>query len=69
MGKTIQTVTGPIQPEQLGVTLTHEHLSLDCKTLYERAHPEIRFSRERICAENRAGGYEGSEYRAVCVRG
>ena len=54
MGKTIQTVMGPIQPEQLGVTLTHEHLSFDCKTLYERAHPEILFSRERICAENRA---------------
>lgn len=36
MGKTIQTVMGPIQPEQLGVTLTHEHLSFDCKTLYER---------------------------------
>ena len=63
MGKTIQTVMGPIQPEQLGVTLTHEHLSFDCKTLYERAHPEIRFSREP------RGGYEGFEYRAVCVRG
>lgn len=52
-----------------GDTLTHEHLSLDCKTLYERAHPEIRFSRERICAGEPRGGYEGSEYRAVCVRG
>jgi phosphotriesterase-related protein len=29
-----QTVLGPIDPEQLGVTLTHEHLLIDLSVLY-----------------------------------
>ena len=30
---TVQTVLGPIPPEQLGVTLTHEHLLIDLGTI------------------------------------
>ena len=29
----VQTVTGPIEPQQLGVTLTHEHLLIDISTV------------------------------------
>lgn len=31
----VQTVLGPIEPEQLGVTLTHEHLLIDMSPLFE----------------------------------
>lgn len=34
--KTVQTVTGPIGVEDLGVTLMHEHLFLDNSTMWER---------------------------------
>jgi phosphotriesterase-related protein len=34
-GKRIWTVTGPIRPEDLGVTLTHEHLLLDGSCFFE----------------------------------
>lgn len=30
----VQTVLGPIEPEQLGVTLTHEHLLIDMSPLF-----------------------------------
>lgn len=32
--KMVQTVLGPVHPEDLGVTLTHEHLSMDFSALY-----------------------------------
>ena len=31
----IQTVLGPIEPELLGVTLTHEHIMCDCSCYFE----------------------------------
>ena len=33
-GARIQTVLGPIRPEELGVTLTHEHLLCDISMFY-----------------------------------
>lgn len=34
--KSVQTVTGPVSVDQLGVTLMHEHLFLDNSTMWER---------------------------------
>ena len=36
----IQTVLGPIAPEQLGATLAHEHLLFDLRCLWEEPPPE-----------------------------
>jgi phosphotriesterase-related protein len=36
----IQTVLGPIEPEDLGVTLAHEHLLFDLRCLWEEPPPE-----------------------------
>ncbi len=33
----IQTVTGPIEPQQLGVTIAHEHLFIDLRCLFDDA--------------------------------
>lgn len=53
MAKQVQTVMGPIDVDQLGVTQAHEHCYFDCEYLYERAHPHIVFSDEKITTENR----------------
>ena len=29
----VQTVTGPVDPAEMGITLTHEHLLFDSSTL------------------------------------
>jgi phosphotriesterase-related protein len=42
--KKVQTVLGPIAPEQLGVTLTHEHLLIDLS--FVRPVPEEALARE-----------------------
>ena len=34
MSGKVQTVLGPIEPDELGVTLTHEHLLIDISVLY-----------------------------------
>ena len=36
----IETVLGPIQPEELGVTLAHEHVFFDLRCLWEPPRPE-----------------------------
>ncbi|MCY3777032.1 MAG: hypothetical protein OXH11_13745, partial [Candidatus Aminicenantes bacterium] len=36
----IQTVTGPIEPEDLGVTLIHEHLYFDLTCYYQPPQDE-----------------------------
>ncbi len=36
----IQTVLGPVAPEELGVTLAHEHLLFDLRCLWEAPPPE-----------------------------
>ncbi|GAB6022145.1 hypothetical protein CHUAL_006284 [Chamberlinius hualienensis] len=38
-GKTIQTVLGPVHPSDLGITLTHEHLSMQLDHLYYQGPP------------------------------
>lgn len=43
-GKVI-TVTGPMEPAQLGVTLTHEHLFIDLTKFYE-LHPDPEVAAE-----------------------
>ena len=53
MAKQVQTVMGPIDVEQLGVTQAHEHLYFDCEYLYERAWPNNVFSSEKVTAQNR----------------
>jgi len=40
MPSKIQTVLGPIAPEELGVTLAHEHLLFDLRCLWEEPPPE-----------------------------
>ena len=36
----IQTVSGPIAPEALGITLGHEHLLIDLRGLWDNPPPE-----------------------------
>lgn len=38
----IQTVTGPISPDQLGVTLMHEHIFIDITGLWNKPADEVR---------------------------
>jgi len=40
MADQIMTVLGPIEPDQLGVTLAHEHLVFDLRCLWEEPPPE-----------------------------
>ena len=40
MADQIVTVLGPIEPEELGVTLSHEHLLFDLRCLWEAPPPE-----------------------------
>lgn len=40
MADQIVTVLGPIAPEELGVTLSHEHLLFDLRALWEQPPPE-----------------------------
>jgi phosphotriesterase-related protein len=52
---TIQTVKGPIAPETLGVTMTHEHLLWDqtCWWQGEPEDPSLReFVHQPVCLEN-----------------
>ncbi len=44
MAQNVQTVLGPIAPEKLGVTLTHEHLLIDLA--FARPVPEEALARE-----------------------
>jgi phosphotriesterase-related protein len=37
----IQTVDGPIDPQQLGITLAHEHLTIDLRCLFDDAPDEF----------------------------
>ena len=43
---TVQTVLGPIEPEQLGITLTHEHLLLDLRLPRARSDAGAEISLE-----------------------
>lgn len=43
----VQTVTGPIDPERLGVTLTHEHLLIDISVV--RRLPESATAKDFFC--------------------
>ncbi len=56
MGKQINTVRGPIDVNDLGVTLTHEHLWMNCGELYWRAHgTKIPLRRDvKVSIENRS---------------
>jgi phosphotriesterase-related protein len=40
MAGRIETVLGPIEPEELGTTLAHEHLLFDLRCLWEEPPPE-----------------------------
>ncbi len=53
MSRMVNTVTGPVPVEQLGVTLTHEHLWFDIADLYMRDCPTRVMSDEIITRENR----------------
>jgi len=49
----IQTVLGPIEPDQLGITLTHEHLLIDFNPGSPPPDPDAEdFSRRPVTAEN-----------------
>lgn len=37
----VQTVLGPIKPQQLGITLTHEHLSIDFEKVFTPGPTEL----------------------------
>ena len=44
----IQTVLGPIEPEQLGVTMTHEHLLIDLMPYFHVAEEaSLRYYADR----------------------
>ena len=49
----IQTVLGPIDPDELGITLTHEHLLIDFNPNSPPPDPDAEeFSRRPVTAEN-----------------
>lgn len=52
--KAAQTVLGPVQPEELGITLPHEHLLVDAGILFaEPEDPEAkRLAHEPVSLEN-----------------
>lgn len=53
MGKMINSVTGPIDSDKLGISLTHEHLWFDISRLYKRAHPDLVMTDEKVTREKR----------------
>ncbi len=50
----IQTVLGPVAPDDLGITLTHEHLLIDLSTVLiePQGASEIELSRQPVSLEN-----------------
>ena len=50
----VQTVTGPIEPEELGVTLIHEHLYFDLTCYYQEPDDEKgkRLTNEELTLSN-----------------
>jgi phosphotriesterase-related protein len=55
MADQIVTVLGPIAPEELGATLSHEHLLFDLRALWERPPPERAYLADaEPTLENRA---------------
>ena len=51
--KQIETVCGPISLDDLGFTLTHEHLYVDANKVYSISHREKKMSDEKVTLENR----------------
>ena len=51
----VQTVLGPIDPSELGPTVTHEHLLIDFRFMFREpsGEAERRLAREEITLENR----------------
>ena len=49
-----QTVLGPIDPDQLSVTLPHEHLLVDCRCLWSSPEDDLKrsYSNERVKMSN-----------------
>ena len=48
---TIYTVLGPIDAAELGLTSMHEHLLVDCRTLFAEP-PTSPPAGDRVCIEN-----------------
>src|SRR5690349_3042095 len=66
MTKGIETVLGPIAPEELGVTLAHEHLLFDLRALWDVPPPErAHLADAPLTDENRAevlrDGYQSKD--------
>ena len=53
MSTTVNTVLGPLDLSQMGVTLTHEHLWMDTTRIYFKSYGEEKMSDEKITRENR----------------
>ncbi|MBM3948845.1 MAG: hypothetical protein FJ312_06350 [SAR202 cluster bacterium] len=66
----IQTVLGPIEPDQLGITQTHEHLLIDMNCYFEA--PDAASERAWITAdvtiENLSGAYRRWNYMPNAVQ-
>ena len=44
MSGKIQTVLGPINPEELGITMSHEHLLIDFRVVFEDPKSQHRLT-------------------------
>lgn len=53
MSKTVETVLGPIKTEEMGFTLTHEHLYVDCNNIYRISYGAEKMSDEILTREMR----------------
>ncbi|MBM3848199.1 MAG: aryldialkylphosphatase [Verrucomicrobia bacterium] len=77
MAGKVQTVLGPVEPDALGATLTHEHLLFDASTIpvappdeaSERSWKDAPFTMERRggLAKRFLGGCHNNELRSVDV--
>lgn len=47
----VQTVLGPVEASELGVTLMHEHLLVDARTWHHSPAPDDREGQEIACAQ------------------
>jgi len=67
MNKYVETVRGPMLIEDIGITLTHEHLSFSCVNFITRLMGDDRqMTDEKITPENR-DKVTGSHYNGLCV--
>ena len=47
----VMTVCGPVEPEELGITLSHDHVIIDAWEFFGKPHYEVILDDEQIMLE------------------